>query len=80
LFLYIEGNNELWPKGRLIPFPGVLKVHVGPVHPPAPIEEIYGAYKAWVTGINPNAYRPGDDHVDEDDVISDNSHDELEDE
>jgi 1-acyl-sn-glycerol-3-phosphate acyltransferase len=60
LFLYLEGNNELWPKGRLIPFPGVLKVHVGPVHPPAPVEEIYEAYREWVLTINPNAYRPQD--------------------
>ena len=58
LFVYLEGNNELWPKGRLIPFPGVLKVHVGPVHPPAPIDDIMVAYKEWVTKINPKAYRP----------------------
>jgi 1-acyl-sn-glycerol-3-phosphate acyltransferase len=81
LFLYIEGNAQLWPKGRLIPFPGVLKIHVGPVHPPAPIEKIYEAYKNWVTTINPEAYRPSDDHVDEDDVIGENIHSEdLEDE
>lgn len=60
LFLYLEGNNELWPKGRLLPLPGALKVHVGPVHPPAPIDEIYDAYRQWVVGINPNAYRPED--------------------
>jgi 1-acyl-sn-glycerol-3-phosphate acyltransferase len=57
LFLYLEGNTILWPKGRLIPFPGVLRIHVGPVHPPAPIEEIYVAYREWVLGINPNAYK-----------------------
>ena len=59
LFIYLEGNTNLWPKGRLIPFPGTLKVHVGPVHPPAPIEEIYVAYRAWVTEINPLAYKAG---------------------
>lgn len=81
LFLYIEGNAQLWPKGRLIPFPGVLKIHVGPVHPPAEIETIFEAYKNWVTTINPGAYRPSDDHVDEDDVISENIRaEELEDE
>ena len=58
MFIYLEGNNELWPKGRLIPFPGVLKVHVGPVHPPAPIDDIMVAYRKWVSGINPEAYRP----------------------
>ncbi len=56
LFLYIEGNNNLWPKGRLIPLPGHLTIHVGPVHPPAPIEDIYQAYKEWVLTINPEAY------------------------
>jgi len=57
LFLYLDGNNSLWPKGRLIPYPGKLIVHVGPVHPPAPVEEIYEAYRAWVLGINPQAYK-----------------------
>ncbi len=56
LFLYLEGNNKLWPKGRLIPFPGVLKVHVGPVHPPSDVDELYEAYKNWVIGICPEAY------------------------
>jgi 1-acyl-sn-glycerol-3-phosphate acyltransferase len=60
LFLYLEGNNALWPKGRPVPFPGALKVHIGPVHPPAKIEDIYEAYRDWVTQINPNAYRPAD--------------------
>ncbi|MGE4131657.1 MAG: lysophospholipid acyltransferase family protein [Bdellovibrionales bacterium] len=60
LFLYLEGNNALWPKGRLIPFPGALKVHVGPVHPPAQIDQLYDAYREWVLTINPNAYRPED--------------------
>jgi 1-acyl-sn-glycerol-3-phosphate acyltransferase len=81
LFLYLEGNNELWPKGRLLPLPGSLRVHVGPVHPPAPIDDIYEAYRDWVVTINPNAYRPedapgGDD--DEPDQMA--AHDELEDE
>lgn len=57
LFLYLEGNNALWPKGRLIPFPGKLVVHVGPVHEPAPVETIYAAYRTWVLGINPQAYK-----------------------
>lgn len=60
LFLYLEGNNNLWPKGRLIPLPGSLRVHLGPIHPPAPIEEIYEAYRQWVTQINPDAYKTGD--------------------
>jgi 1-acyl-sn-glycerol-3-phosphate acyltransferase len=58
LFLYLEGNNALWPRGRLIPLPGVLRVHVGPVHPPADIDVLYEAYRDWVLKINPHAYRP----------------------
>jgi 1-acyl-sn-glycerol-3-phosphate acyltransferase len=81
LFLYLEGNNELWPKGRPIPFPGVLKVHLGPVHPPAPIEEIYEAYRQWVMSINPSAYRPAElEHEDEDDLLENIPGDDLEDE
>ncbi len=66
LFLYLEGNNELWPKGRLIPYPGRLILHVGPIHPPAPIESIYEGYKKWVLTINPNAYAPDGDFMDDD--------------
>lgn len=81
LFLYLEGNNELWPKGRLIPYPGVLKIHVGPVHPPAPIEDIYEAYRQWVMTINPNAYRPEDlPEADEDDLLENIPGDDVEDE
>jgi len=80
LFLYLEGNNELWPKGRLMPLPGRLRVHVGPVHPPAPIDEIYVAYRKWVLTINPEAYRP-DDHPDGDEDEPAHVHEEdLEDE
>lgn len=53
LFLYLEGNNNLWPKGRLLPLPGKLVVHVGPVHPPAEIEKLYEDYREWVRGFNP---------------------------
>ena len=63
LFLYLEGNSALMPKGALFPRPGKLIVHVGPVHPPAKVEDIYDSYRQWVTSINPNAYRP--DEVDE---------------
>lgn len=60
LFLYIEGNAELWPKGRLLPAPGKLVVYVGPVHQPASIADIDENYRKWVLSINPNAYRPED--------------------
>lgn len=60
LFLYLEGNNALMPKGRAIPLPGKLVVHVGPVFQPAPVEKIYDAYKSWVLSINPLAYKPED--------------------
>ncbi len=57
LFIYLDGSTELWPKGRTLPMPGKLILHVGPVHPPAPIEEIYTHYCEWVIKINPNAIR-----------------------
>lgn len=56
LLLYIEGNESLWPKGQWIPSPGVLRIHIGPVLPPTPVDELYNAYKDWVTKINPKAY------------------------
>lgn len=58
LFLYIEGNNLLWPKGQLFAKPGKLIIHVGPVHPPRDIEEVYENYKKWVLSINPKAFLP----------------------
>jgi len=56
LFLYIEGNANLWPKGNLLPKPGKLVINVGPVHPAADIKTIFAAYKAWVMTINPDAF------------------------
>lgn len=56
LFLYVDGNNRLWPKGAIFAKPGRLTIHVGPVHPPAPIEVVYNAYKAWAIGIAPDAF------------------------
>lgn len=57
LFLYIEGNSRLWPKGLLLPRPGVLNIYVGPVIPPTgDIEAVKEAYKNWVQSINPEAY------------------------
>ena len=56
LFLYLDGNSRLWPKGARWARPGKLTIHVGPVHPPGPIEEVYGEYKKWVSGINKEAF------------------------
>jgi 1-acyl-sn-glycerol-3-phosphate acyltransferase len=56
LYLYLEGNAKLWPKGAWFAKPGFLTIHVGPVKQPAPIEEIYADYRKWVTGINPHAF------------------------
>jgi 1-acyl-sn-glycerol-3-phosphate acyltransferase len=56
LYLYLEGNGELWPKGAVFAKPGKLIIHVGPVKQPAPIEEIYEDYRKWVTQINPHAF------------------------
>ena len=58
LFLYLEGNSELWPKGAAFAKPGKLIVHVGPVKEPAPIEEVYADYRKWVEQINPGAFIP----------------------
>lgn len=55
LFLYIDGNARLMPKGRVWAKPGKLVIHVGPVHPPGPIEEVYEAYKSWVKTVAPQA-------------------------
>lgn len=59
LFLYIEGNDTLWPKGSFFAKPGKLTLHVGPVQEPAPIELIFSNYKKWVTQINPTAFGEG---------------------
>lgn len=56
LFTYLDGVMELWPKGQSMPRPGKLILHVGPVHPPGPIQEVYAAYKSWVLTINPDAF------------------------
>ena len=55
LFLYIEGNKDLWPKGKLLPHPGRLKIHIGPVHPPAEVDIIEKAYKKWLTTVDEKA-------------------------
>ncbi|MBK7961246.1 MAG: 1-acyl-sn-glycerol-3-phosphate acyltransferase [Bdellovibrionales bacterium] len=54
LFLYLDGNRELMPKGSYWPKPGTLTIHVGPVHQPGPIEDVYLDYKTWVKTVNPN--------------------------
>lgn len=56
LFLYLDGNGKLWPKGAIFSRPGKLTIHIGPVHPPAPIDEVYAHYREWVTKINPHAF------------------------
>lgn len=58
LFLYLEGNAKLFPKGRYFPLPGILTIHVGPIVPPADIEEINRKYKEFALSINPQAYPP----------------------
>jgi len=61
LFLYLDGTTDLWPKGQIFAKPGKLTLHIGPVHPPAPIELIYEHYRDWVMRINPNAFKNEDD-------------------
>jgi 1-acyl-sn-glycerol-3-phosphate acyltransferase len=54
LFLYIDDNHHLWPKGAIFARPGKLIVHIGPVQPPTQIEEVYMNYLAWVKTIDPS--------------------------
>jgi 1-acyl-sn-glycerol-3-phosphate acyltransferase len=60
LFLYLDGNTKLWPKGRAWAKPGKLTIHVGPVHQPMPVEPLYQLYKNWVKTINPIAFADDD--------------------
>lgn len=55
LFMYIKGNSDLWPKGQLLPSPGSLDMHIGPVHQPAPANVLHQAYTTWVKSIDPEA-------------------------
>lgn len=55
LFLYIKGNAELWPKGKLLPRPGKLEIHIGPVQEPADVETIREAYKNWLLTVDKEA-------------------------
>lgn len=57
LFLYIDGNLDLWPKGQIFAKPGKLTIHVGPVHAPGPIQEVYEDYKNWVMTFAPDAFK-----------------------
>lgn len=57
LFLYLEGSQGLWPKGRIFARPGPLHLYVGPVQPPADLETVNSNYRNWVKSINPNAYK-----------------------
>lgn len=54
LFLFIEGNSKLWPKGALFAKPGKLTVHIGPVQQPTSIDKIYKNYLDWVKTIDPS--------------------------
>lgn len=60
LFIYIDGNSKLMPKGRAWARPGKLTIHVGPVHPPGPIEIVFEAYKKWVVTVAPQALEDND--------------------
>ncbi len=68
LFLYIDGNASLWPKGNIFAKPGKLVLHIGPVQEPDKIETIYANYRKWVESINPMAF--GEDvHIAKEDVV-----------
>ena len=56
LYLFLQGNSALWPKGAWFAKPGKLVIHVGPIKQPAPIEEVYADYRKWVMQIDPTAF------------------------
>lgn len=58
LFLYIEGNAEIFPKGAALPKPGRLTIHIGPILMPNDADKINEKYREWVTTISPKAYPP----------------------
>ena len=62
-------RSSFWPKGAWFAKPGKLTIHVGPVHPPAPIDSLYGAYKEWVKSIAPDAVFADDKLSHEPDVL-----------
>lgn len=66
LFLYIDGNLRLWPKGAIFAKPGKLTVHIGPIQEPTNIETVYQNYMNWVKTIDPSVVP--DDMTDENDV------------
>jgi 1-acyl-sn-glycerol-3-phosphate acyltransferase len=66
LFLYIDGNSRLWPKGAIFAKPGKLTLHIGPVQAPTSIDEVYKNYLAWVKTIDPSVLP--DDLTDENEV------------
>ncbi len=68
LFLYIEGNSRLWPKGAFFAKPGKLTIHIGPVQQPTSIGEVQKNYLAWVKTIDPSVLP--DDMTEENDEPS----------
>lgn len=58
LFLYIDGNAKVFPKGAAFPKPGFVDLYVGPVLMPADVNEIDQRYREFAMSINPNAYAP----------------------
>ncbi|MCB0393409.1 MAG: 1-acyl-sn-glycerol-3-phosphate acyltransferase [Bdellovibrionales bacterium] len=57
LFLYLEGAYDSWPKGAGFARMGSrVRIHVGPVQRPAPVEEVYSNYKAWVNSVKPGQF------------------------
>ena len=51
LFLYFHGNRMLWPRDKLIPRPGKIYLHIGPIQEPADIDTIFNNYKQWIEEV-----------------------------
>lgn len=65
LFVFLDGNIDLWPKGNFFSKPGKMKLHVGPVHPPSPIGLIQTHYFDWVRTIDPTAVPTREEDVED---------------
>lgn len=78
LFLYIDGNAKIFPKGAAIPKPGAIDLHIGPVLDPSEVDLIDQKYREFALSINPNAYAPDENfdiNDDHDEQLVDQSRD-----
>ena len=51
LFLYIKGNQKLWPTKNNLPRPGKITLYVGPILEHGQADNISEKYRSWVNTI-----------------------------